>query len=43
LFCFVLFCFFCFFRTGFLSIALAGTHFVDQAGLELTNLLASAS
>jgi hypothetical protein len=46
LFCFVLFCFvlFCF-ETGFLSIALdcPGTDFVDQAGLELRNLPASAS
>jgi hypothetical protein len=37
---------FCFFKTGFLFIALAvctGTHFVDQAGLGLRNLPASAS
>jgi hypothetical protein len=44
LFCFVLFCFVLFFETGFLCIALApGTHFVDQAGLELRILPASAS
>jgi hypothetical protein len=37
---------FVFFETGFLCVALAvcpGTHFVDQAGLELSNLPASAS
>jgi hypothetical protein len=35
---------FFFSETGFLCIALApGTHFVDQAGLELRNLPASAS
>jgi hypothetical protein len=42
----VLFCFvcFCFFETGFLcSPGCPGTHFVDQAGLELRNLPASAS
>jgi hypothetical protein len=47
LFClFVLFCFvlFCFFKTGFLCIALAILELtVDQAGLELRNLPASAS
>ena len=34
-----------FFETGFLCVALAdpGTHVVDQAGLELRNLPASAS
>jgi hypothetical protein len=44
LFCFVLFCFvlFCFFETGFLCIVLAGTQFVDQAGLELRNPPVSA-
>jgi hypothetical protein len=37
--------FFFFSETGFLSITLAcpGTHFVEQAGLELRNLPASAS
>jgi hypothetical protein len=43
---FVLFCFvlFCFFETGFLySPGCPGTHFVDQAGLELRNTPASAS
>jgi hypothetical protein len=43
LFCFVLFCFvlFCFvLRQGFPGCP--GTHFVDQAGLELRNLPASA-
>jgi hypothetical protein len=36
--------FFFFSETGFLCVALAvlGTHFVDQAGLELTNPSASA-
>ena len=34
---------FWFFETGFLCIALAGTHSVDQASLELRNLPASAS
>jgi hypothetical protein len=48
LFCFVLFCFvlFCFvlFRDRFLySSGCPGTHFVDQAGLELRNPPASAS
>jgi hypothetical protein len=50
-FVFVLFCvlfLFCFcfcFETGFLCIApgCPGTHFVDQAGLELRNLPAFAS
>jgi hypothetical protein len=36
--------FFLFFETGFLcSPGCPGTHFVDQAGLELRNLPASAS
>jgi hypothetical protein len=41
---FVLFCF-CFLRQGFsvCSPGCPGTHFVDQAGLELRNLPASAS
>jgi ATP/ADP translocase len=45
LFCFVLFCFVLFFETGFLCVALAvlELNFVDQAGLELRNLPASAS
>jgi hypothetical protein len=45
LFCLFLFCFcFLFFETGFLrSPGHSGTHFVDQAGLELRNLPASAS
>jgi hypothetical protein len=30
-----------FFETGFLCVVLAGTHSVDQAGLELRNLPAS--
>jgi biotin carboxylase len=34
---------FWFFDTGFLCVALAGTHSVDQAGLELRNPPASAS
>jgi hypothetical protein len=40
LFCLFLFCFcFLFFETGFLrSPGHSGTHFVDQAGLELRNL-----
>jgi hypothetical protein len=46
LFCFVLFCFvlFCF-ETGFslCSPSCPGTHSVDQAGLKLRNLPASAS
>jgi hypothetical protein len=32
-----------FFKTGFFFIGCPGTHFVDQAGLELRNLPASAS
>jgi hypothetical protein len=41
---FLVFCFFWFFETGFLCIALAVlTHSVDQAGLELRNPPASAS
>jgi hypothetical protein len=42
---FFFFFFFWFFETGFLCVALAcpGTHFVDQAGLELRNPPASAS
>jgi hypothetical protein len=46
LFCFVLFCFvlFCFQdRVSLCSPGCPGTHFVDQAGLELRNLPASAS
>jgi hypothetical protein len=49
LFCFVLFCFvlFCFFvfrdRVSLCSPGCPGTHFVDQAGLELRNPPASAS
>jgi hypothetical protein len=48
LFCFVLFCFvlFCFVfqdRVSLYSPGCPGTHFVDQAGLELRNLPASAS
>jgi hypothetical protein len=39
---FVLFCFW-FFETGFLCIILAVLDFVDQAGLELRNMPASAS
>jgi hypothetical protein len=31
-----------FLETGFLCVALAGTHSVDQAGFELRNLPASA-
>jgi hypothetical protein len=45
LFCFVLFCF-CFVfrdRVSLYSPGCPGTHFVDQAGLKLRNLLASAS
>jgi hypothetical protein len=42
-FVFVLFCF-VYFEAGFLcSPGCPGTHFVDQAGLELRNLPASAS
>jgi hypothetical protein len=39
------FCFVLFFETGFslYSSGYPGTHFVDQAGLELINLPASAS
>jgi hypothetical protein len=38
------FFFFFFFETGFLCVAgCSGTHFVDQAGLELRNPPASAS
>jgi hypothetical protein len=42
---FFFFFFFWFFKTGFLCIApgCPGTHFVDQAGLELRNPPASAS
>jgi hypothetical protein len=45
LFCFVLFCFVLFFqgRVSLYSPGCPGTHFVDQAGLELRNLSASAS
>jgi hypothetical protein len=50
LFCFVLFCFWvfvCLFvfrdRVSLCSPGYPGTHFVDQAGLELRNLPASAS
>jgi hypothetical protein len=53
-FCFVLFCFFgfvlfCFVflvfqdRVSLYTLGCPGTHFVDQAGLELRNPLASAS
>jgi hypothetical protein len=45
-FCFVLFCCFVLFfpdRVSLYSPGYPGTHFVDQAGLELRNLLASAS
>jgi hypothetical protein len=35
--------FFLVFETGFLCIVPAGTHSVDQAGLELRNLPVSAS
>jgi hypothetical protein len=44
-FCLFVFCF-CFYETGFLCIdspGCPGIHFVDQAGLELKNLPASAS
>jgi hypothetical protein len=48
LFCFVLFCFVLFFRQGSDRVSLCspgcpGTHSVEQAGLELRNLPASAS
>ena len=49
LFCFVLFCFVFVFvfvfrdRVSLCSPGCPGTHFVDQAGLELRNLPASAS
>jgi hypothetical protein len=45
LFCFILFCFVLFFRdrVSLYSPGCPGTHFVDQAGLELRNPLASAS
>jgi hypothetical protein len=44
LFCFVLFCFFVFQdRVSPYSSGCTGAHFVDQAGLELRNPLASAS
>jgi hypothetical protein len=50
-FCFVLFFVFCFFgfflvfrdRVSLYSPGCPGTHFVDQVGLELRNLPASAS
>ena len=45
-FCFVLFCFVLFVfpdRVSLYSPGCPGTHFVDQAGLELRNLPASAS
>jgi hypothetical protein len=43
LFCFVLFCFVFRDRVSLYSLGCPGTHFVDQAGLELRNLLVSAS
>jgi hypothetical protein len=43
LFCFVLFCFVFQDRVSLYSPGCPGTHFVDQAGLELRNLPASAS
>jgi hypothetical protein len=45
LFCFVLFCFVLFFqdRVSLYSPGCPGTYFVDQAGLKLRNLPASAS
>jgi hypothetical protein len=45
LFCFVLFCFVFVFqvRVSLYSLGCPGTHFVDQAGLELRNPPASAS
>ena len=47
-FCFLFFCFFCIFfffrdRVSLFSPGCPGTHFVDQADLELINLPASAS
>jgi hypothetical protein len=43
-FIYLLFLYFWFFKTGFLCIPdCPGTHFVDQAGLELRNPPASAS
>jgi hypothetical protein len=41
--CFVLFCFVFQDRVSLYSPGCPGTHFVDQAGLELRNLPASAS
>ena len=41
--CFVLFCFVFWDRVSLCSSCCPGTHFVDQAGLELRNLPASAS
>jgi hypothetical protein len=41
--CFVLFCFVFQDRVSLCSPGCPGTHFVDQAGLELRNLPASAS
>jgi hypothetical protein len=41
--CFVLFCFVFWDRVSLYSPGCPGTHFVDQAGLELRNLPASAS
>jgi hypothetical protein len=43
LFCFVLFCFVFPDRVSLYSPGYPGTHFVDQVGLELRNLPASAS
>jgi hypothetical protein len=43
LFCFVLFCFVFRDRVSLYSPGCPGTHFVDQAGLKLKNLPASAS
>jgi hypothetical protein len=43
LFCFVLFCLFFRDRVSLYSSGCPGTHFVDQAGLELRNPPASAS
>jgi hypothetical protein len=43
LFCFVLFCFVFQDRVYLCSSGCPGTHFVDQAGLKLRNLPASAS
>jgi hypothetical protein len=42
-FCFVFFCFVFQDRVSLYSPGCPGTHSVDQAGLELRNLLASAS